>query len=276
MFTRKKFLTMLLIALALVVGVGVAWAGKGFWRRTAPESPAELTAQKLPRSVKRRTYVRRGGLWPKLRWNLRALGDRLENPGKEQMVVQGALTRAGVASAPVALNIDAPDRMTLRMQLGIQSHSVSVDDTASSRKELSESDRGLVDTLLSDSAENFFISQMNGAATRCLGVRARLSEKDDAGPFYDIYAVTPRETSTAVTGAKLFYFNSDTLMLDLVRYQVESRNGPVQVEVRLSQWQDVAGQNVPRRIDRLENGTVVMTLVINSAMFAPDTPVGKL
>ena len=276
MFARKKLLTMLFIALAL--GVGVAWTGKSYWRQPIASSSTQTATEKAKRpAVNKHKYVRRGGLWPRLRWNLRALGDRLESPGKEQMLVQGTLTRADIQpSSPVTLNIDAPNRMTLSLQSGIQKHSVAFDSTTSSRAELSETDQDLVDTVLSDSADRFFIEQVNGATTRCLGVRARLSEKDDAGPFYDIYAVTPREPSTAVTGSKLFYFNSDTLMLDLVRYQVESRNGPVQVEVRLSQWQDHAGQNVPRRIDRLENGTVVMTLVINSAMFGPDTPAGKL
>jgi hypothetical protein len=141
---------------------------------------------------------------------------------------------------------------------------IAFDGTPSSLAALAGEDRDLVETVLFDTAENFFLEQMKGAATRCLGYRFRADEQSTTGPFHDIYMVTPNERSDDLRGAKLFYFNSDTLLLDRITYQTTAR-----VEVKLSNWQDINGQKVALRIERLENGTNVMTLTIDRVVFAP-------
>jgi hypothetical protein len=110
---------------------------------------------------------------------LKALGNRLEQPGKEQMVVYAALTRAGVSSpAPVVLNVEAK-RMTLTAKTGISREMIAFDGTPSSLAALAGEDRDLVETVFFDTAENFFLEQMKGAATRCLGYRFRADEQKD-------------------------------------------------------------------------------------------------
>ncbi len=106
---------------------------------------------------------------------------------------------------------------------------------------------------------------MKGAATRCLGYRFRSDEQSTEGPFHDIYAVLPVDgVLEDRQGAKLFYFNSDTLVLDRITYQATAR-----VEVRLSNWQEINGQKIARRIERLENGVSVMTLTIHDMVVGP-------
>jgi hypothetical protein len=219
-----------------------------------------------------RRYVHRGAVAPRLRWNLRALGDRVEHPGKEQQNISGTLELAKAPHpASIVINNEFPDRMALTLQTGVDRRAITFDGTQESWTALSEDDRDLVETLLFDGPDHFFYSQTNGAATRFLGARFSETADGTTGPFYDIYAVTPSPslTQTSAQGAKLFQFNSDNHLLELVRYTTERNGSRLAVEVRLSDWREIAGQRIPHRIERLENGVKVMTLSINTVWFAP-------
>src|SRR5215212_2384494 len=262
---RKRFITILFIGLA--VAVTLAASGKRYWLHAIPKTPKEATNQRPPViPVAQRIYVRTSSLPPKLRWNLNALGDRLERRGKEQLIIHGSLTRSSVeGSAPVTLSLEPANRMTMNTKLGIQDQTIAFDGNQSLAPTLADADRSLVETLVFDTAESFFVQQMKGAATRCLGYGFRPDEQNTAGPFHDIYAVMPVDSLLGdLQGAKLFYFNSDTLLLDRITYQTTGR-----VEVRFSNWQQTNGQKVARRIERFENGVNVMTLAIRDVVIGP-------
>ena len=182
---RKKILTILLIAVA--VAAALASAKRYYPRRATSKSPPPIVTRNPQQSPSDRpTYVRSSALPPKLRWNLKALGNRLENPGKEQMILHAALRRAGVSNpAPVVLNMEAAKRMTLSTT-GIQRELIAFDGTSSSLAAIAKEHRDVVETVLFDTAENFFLEQMKGAATRCLGYRFRADEQTRTGPFHDI------------------------------------------------------------------------------------------
>jgi len=262
---RKRFITLLFIGLA--VAVTLTATAKRYWPHDVPNTRAETTNQRPPVTpAGQRLYVRTSSLPPKLRWNLKALGDRLERRGKEQLIIQGTLTRAGVAgSAPVTLNLEPANRLMMKTKSGIQEQTIAFDGTQSSAQAVADADRSLIETLVFDTAESFFVQQMKGAATRCLGYGFRPDERSTEGPFHDIYAVMPVDGLLEDRqGAKLFYFNSDTLVLDRITYQTTAR-----VEVRLSNWQETNGQKIARRIERLENGVSVMTLTIHGLAVGP-------
>jgi len=262
---RKRFITLLFIGLA--AAVTLAASGKRYWLRTVPKTPTETTNPKpAAKPAAQRIYVRPSSLPPKLRWNLNALGDRLERRGKEQLIIRGTLMRSGVpGSAPVTLNLEPANHMSMKTKSGIQEQTIDFDGTEASARAVADADRSLIETLVFDSAESFFVQQMKGAATRCLGYRFRSDEQATEGPFHDIYAVMPLDgVLEDRQGAKLFYFNSDTLVLDRITYQTTAR-----VEVRLSNWQEINGQKLARRIERLENGVSVMTLAIDDMVVGP-------
>lgn len=264
---RKRFIA--LVFIGLTVAVTLAASGKRYWLRTTPKTPTETKNQRPPAIPgAQRVYVRPSSLPPKLRWNLNALGDRLEHRGKEQLVIRGTLTRSGAAAAmPVTLNLEPANRMTVKTKSGIQEQTITFDGTQSSAPAVADADRSLIETLVFDTAESFFVQQMKGAATRCLGYRFRQNEQSTEGPFHDIYAVMPIDGLLEDRqGAKLFFFNSETLVLDRVTYQTTSR-----VEVRFSNWQETNGQKIARRIERLENGVSVMTLTIHELNVGPSS-----
>ena len=68
---------------------------------------------------------------------------------------------------------------------------------------------------------------------------------------------------------KLYYFNSETLLLERVRYEINRNGSAVKVEERLGDWVKEKGHQVARRIERLENGESVFVLTVRTAGLSP-------
>jgi hypothetical protein len=73
----------------------------------------------------------------------------------------------------------------------------------------------------------------------------------------------------AVRQTRQYLFNSDTQVLELVKYRDFRNDRESAVEVRLENWQRAEGQLFPRRIVRLENEVPVITLTISSITVSP-------
>ena len=107
-------------------------------------------------------------------------------------------------------------------------------------------------------------------ATRFLGSRFRLddgSSVDYSGPYYDVYKVADQVKTSPDEREqlKLYYFNSETLLLERVTYELTRNGSTVKVEERLGDWTREQGQQVARRIERFENGESVFVLTIGAA-----------
>lgn len=222
-----------------------------------------------------RTYVRRGQLSPRLVAHLNALGNRLEKPGNERLTITGVL-QSSASSVPrdITATLEFPNKLRLLLGNGPQSRLITSDGQQTKAPSPLVSDElELIETLAYDSADHFFAAQMEGKAMRFLGARFRTddgSASNYTGPYYDIYKVADRiESSGEERPAKLYYFNSDTLLLERVTY-VANRNGSeTNVETSLGDWQQEAGQRTPRRIERFENGNSVFVLTIRSVQPGP-------
>lgn len=223
-----------------------------------------------------RDKIHAGALWPQLRWYLKALGNRLEEPGKERLTLGGMLERAGEQPVPFAAISEFPDRLQFTTQSGLQARTITYDGKAAHvvGGVLSTTDQGLIESLVNDTAEHFFAVQLQGTPTRHLGNRFRAddgSTENYAGPFYDIFSMLESVTAESVTRSqpKFYYFNSETHLLESVKYQI-SRNGQtIDVETAFSSWQRVQDQQVAHRIVRSENGQPLLSLTITSATIGP-------
>ncbi|MGH9754035.1 MAG: hypothetical protein ACREA2_14760 [Blastocatellia bacterium] len=253
------------VAVALVSFTARAWRDK-----KGSASKQDPVAAQPPPALNTTGYVRRGRLWPQLRPMSEALGDRLEKPGKERLILIGALRRASKKNEnrPTRLVLEFPDRLRLEEQDGVTVYNDA--DFASSNGVLKKNERGEVESLLFDFVDHFLAAQMQGAATRFLGSRFRLDDGANphyAGPFYELYQVTDRISVNQEVHEqpKLYFFNSDTFLLERVRYQIERAGEPVEIEVLISGWRKVGGQQIPGAIIRTENGAPVLALSITSA-----------
>jgi len=55
------------------------------------------------------------------------------------------------------------------------------------------------------------------------------------------------------------------LLLERVRYEINRNGSAVKVEERLGDWTREQGQQVARRVERLENGESVFVLTVSTA-----------
>jgi len=264
--STKFILTFVMAVIAITAVTFTAWA----WRdKKGSASKQDAVAAQPARALNATGHVRRGLLWPQLRPMSKALGDRLETPGKERLVLIGALRRASKKNEnrPTRLILEFPDRLRLEEQDGV---TVYNNDFASSKGVLKRNERDEVESLLFDFVDHFFASQMQGAATRFLGSRFSLDDGANpnyTGPFYELYQVTDRIAveNEVREQQKFYFFNSDTLLLERVRYQIERDGEPVEVEVLIDGWRKVDGQQIPGVITRTEGGAPVLSLSITSA-----------
>jgi len=264
----KKIKVNLWWFLIIVVSLSVAgFAATRVMRRTSAGGP---TLERRQRS-KDRDYVRRSRLSPKLAMHLNALGNRLETPGKERLTITGELRSSAVSQARgITATLEFPDKLRLDIQNDHQNRLITF-DKQEIKGQPAPDELDLVESLNYDSAEHFFNTQMQGNAMRFLGSRFRTddgSNPDYSGPYFDIYKIADRiDASGEERAAKLYYFNSETLLLERVTYVINRNGSEINVETRVSDWRDEDGQKMARRIERLENGKSVFVLNVRSAQF---------
>jgi hypothetical protein len=260
-FKGSVWLPLLIAALGLGA---VGFVATGMMRR----APAASATLENAGDLTRKEYVNRRLLSSRLALHLSALGDRLEKPGKERLTITGVLHLSSDSQPRlVAATLEFPDKLRIVIQNGPQSRVITFDG----REQIDADELDLIETLAYDSAEHFFSAQMHGNATRFLGTRFRTddgSSPDYNGPYFDIYKIADQiKASGEERAAKLYYFNSDTLLLERVTYIINRNGHEVNVETKLSGWRSEDGQMIARRIERVENGKPVFVFEIRSAQF---------
>jgi hypothetical protein len=267
----------LLIALLGLTAFAFAASRKLRRPKTTTTNPTTRQNRLSPVAANRGTYVERGSLSPKLVWHLKALGDRLENPGKERLTLTGTLTRSeGSQLEDVVAVLEFPERLRLTIQRGVRTQVITFDreQAGSKGNGRDAGEQALIETLVYGTAEHFFMTQKRGEATRLLGTRFRIDDGSTAnytGPYYDVYKVADqiRSATNQREQETLYYFNSDTLLLERVFYQINREGSTVKVEEITSNWGTEQGQQLPRRIERIENGKSVFVLTVRTASLSP-------
>ena len=257
----------------LLLGTGLAWGLLG-----------------LVGEVEGQRHVRPGDVPFGAVRPLTVMGGRLQEPGKERLELLGVLTQAGRRSA-VRIVWEYPGRVRIekRVEEGERDPQKKEEDVVvydggrlrRSRGVAGMEEENLVEMLVHDSVEGFFIGQLAGFATRFLGSRyRRVDEEGNAvGPDYDLYEVIDE---VGVEGRpqrqrKLYYFNSDTALLERVRYRLgpDRGRGEVEVRVEVSGWGEVYGERIPGRMARYEDGVEVVALEVREVAVGPKAEDGS-
>lgn len=203
-----------------------------------------------------------------------ANGARLIKPGKERIIQLGTVVRGAGSPGSVQIVREFPGR--IRIVEGAAPPIIVGGVGAEPAKGgggLSDAERDLVETILADSFDEFFRILTETSAYRFLGSRFRVDDGRTlgyAGPFYDVYQILARiaERGSVRVQPKRYYINSDSLLLDKVRYFLE-RGGRTEVEVRFENYQKLDGEFIPQRVIRIENGRTVLAVAITSTAFSP-------
>lgn len=271
-----------IIMLVALLGTGLALVSLRTKAQSKVSGQSLVEAQSGRATNGDQKQFRAGMLIPEAQSAFKALGDRLAQPGKERVVLSGVLqTSEARQQVPVTLISELPRRLRLTMQEGAGQRSLVFDGQGamSTAGSLSQSDVVMLETLVYDTAESFFLGQMQDNDARFLGSNFRLhdgSAADYSGPLYAIYQVTEniKTDNSPHRQSKFYYFNSSTHLLELVRY-TEKRGGTnIEVEIQIGDWQSDQQQQVARRITRLENKAPVLRLILESAQFVPQAEDG--
>ena len=262
-----------IVALALNKFVGPADL-----KMSSASPVASSTGKKRPASG---GTVHRAQLLPNLRDALGVLGNRLTVSGKERLVLTGTLRRTDDSAArPFVAIHELPGRV--RFEEGGQSQPLMAvfdgNETWKTGGRPTRVEEDILETLAYDSAESLFIASAAGAGIRFLGSRFSLNQEvaGASQPVYDIYQLTDQiKTRNEIQSrTKSFYLNSDTLLLERVRYQLQRDGTQTDVEVRFSDWRDIQGQKVPFSITRTETGAPTITLTLNFVSVGPQVKDG--
>jgi hypothetical protein len=231
-----------------------------------PEAASSFQAGNRSRSPNRILTPR---LSPQLRVPFTALGNRLVKSGMERLTFLGTLTRGG-SSQPVVVIHEFPGLVRVTGNQGpLVSYNARV---PGNDQNVGPGVRVVVESLLYDSVEHFFIAQWRGAATRFLGARTSATESAGAaGPFYDVYEVSNENAADwpGQARVKRYFFNSDTQLLEIVRYEVERNGETISVETRFGGWHSVQGQQAPSSVARLENDHLVFSFTFTATTLTP-------
>ncbi len=269
---RKRRVWPTLLVAVLGLGCFTFASTRRSWLRPTKPKPAAAQNPQAGTNTNRGVYVRRGSLHPQLIGNLNALGGRLEKPGKERLTVTGSFQRAGDPQPSILSAVfEFPDRLRLTAQNGVQTRVLTFDgqNAGAVGDSLTAPERDLIETLVCDTAEHFFSMRMLGQPMRFLGSRFTIDNRlsaDYTGPYYDIYQIGDliKPSPDQRQQAKTYYFNSDTLLLERVRYKIKSGGSEVLVEVLISDWRKAQTDQIARRIERIENGKSVFVLTLGS------------
>jgi hypothetical protein len=276
---QKRFLwpaiLFMTVASALLVFASAQLLGRGSAARASSRS---VTVS--PQSGSGIQYIRCAHLRASICDALKVLGNRFEAPGKERLTVVGSLTRTGAAGVTDVVTIrlitEYPHLMRLEeTRLGqIRVLAFDGQQVWSNLGVVTPADMNLIQSLVFDSADNFFLGQMKGTATRLLGRGFRTDNGTNpnySGPFSDIYQVIEQTTMEGQPSVqpKLYYLNTNTLKVERVRYQIRRATLPIMVQLSTPTWHSVNGQLVPDSIERLENGASVWKLTGTSWALSP-------
>jgi hypothetical protein len=233
-----------------------------------------LTAVAFSQTVTSIPYIKLNLLPGLIQGPLLASGDRLQKAGLERIVFTGTLMRGTTAAVPVQLTVQFPEQVAFSEQRGATQRSIVFDGSkATFPTDKAPGDEELLESLLNDSTEHFLLNHIKTSSTRILGRAFRLDDgkaKNYTGPYYDIFEVQDTFAVTGTKRVKLYYFNTQTGLLERVRYTMQRGGQPVKVETKIT-WQKSAGQPVPAAISREENGQGVFSVSVPSAVLSAAT-----
>jgi hypothetical protein len=204
--------------------------------------------------------------------HLGVLGNRMQVSGKELTTYSGEFMDAAGARSPARVLYQTPG--LVRLDGFKPGQAVLSFDGDRALGVVSRDDELLLETFVMDMPEGMLASVQRSAAVRLLGLGFGPDPRKTpryTGPRFDIFEVTTRVRSRSdrLIRSKLYYFDSQTGLLQSTRYYDRSRPAPVKLETRFSDWRYIDGSAYPGRIDHFEGGRRVFSFIAAAITAAP-------
>jgi hypothetical protein len=191
------------------------------------------------------------------------LGQRFYRPGKERITAQGTLTYFdGDQEVNEPIQIIRQSHLKIRLDQGGK---VSIFDGNNTRPVLSgtEKVKDSLQVLLEDSAEGFIDLLQTTVTRRHLGTGFKLESAVESDPGMDVILMSyPDAFQNNTPIQKAYWFSSRTKLLGVVSYL--SGSGRVN-HIVIDDYRDIEGEKLPFRVERWEDGKLVMRLTLNEA-----------
>lgn len=235
------------------IGIATGAVGATGGKKTLPDLATHVSLRMLP---------------PDVQIYAAAIGSRLTSTGAEQTTMTGTYADKD-GTVPMTLVWQNPGKVQVRLQSS-KAAILTWDGSAAGIKSsagVSAVQNDLIETLTDDYPDSFFFN-LRTAAYRLLGSRARTDDGQTpgyTGPYYDICEKVGPAPSSKVMNRKLYFFDSTTGLLSLVKYQTASG---VPIEVVYSNWIVSNGQRTPGTIERRSAGTVEFTITLGPPALA--------
>jgi hypothetical protein len=284
---RTQRLRLVAVCLLTLSAITAFAAGAQTWLKRSGSAVGESGAYSVGEQVSVSTTptpfsVNRPELDPHVSRALNSLGDRFERQEKLRTILSGTLVRsrgATTETVQVTITREPQDRLRYEERSGVSVRTLGSDGKnfwSSAGATPSSEETALIEALVRDTIEHFISGQVAGDALRVLGNRYRLDDGSDpkyTGPYYDILNVadTLQIGDQKNQRSTLYYLNSETGLPERIVYEPKA---DARVEVEFSAWRILAGQQIPARIVRRENGVLTEELTVTQAMFGPALPDG--
>ncbi|MCC6364025.1 MAG: hypothetical protein IT165_10905 [Bryobacterales bacterium] len=212
---------------------------------------------------------------------MRFLGNRITKAGQDRVILTADWTRPGTESSKtqtttaVQIIYEVQGRLRFDEQSGDRRSFGYDGQTWDAKGNPDSVDQAIQESVLHDSAEQFFLGMSWGVPATFLGYHFR---DDDGktpnykGPFHDIYEFADPVRALSNPRSiriKDYYFNSETGYLDEVRYEVQTGASKMAIRTRFDQWTRFGEQTLPGVISRLEDGKEAFRLTVRQAAFQP-------
>jgi len=200
-----------------------------------------------------------------------ALGNRLEKPGKERLTWTGRAVWEQAGSRREALVTVAwqyPGLLRVEQQEGAVTEIIGFDGTAAWRASgpLRPADIALIEMLLYDTPEHFFISQDTSTALFLSSSYTNI-KKDKQGKLEKSNSLV--FGLRGATGSPRYYYFGDTsLLLDTIRYSPPGAGRTEMVEVQIQNWVKIQGETLVSRMSKTFDDET-LSLVLEQATVGP-------
>lgn len=232
-------------------------------------APPCLPGQSIQANQKPRYYPVHSVISP-VRQIVNALGDRVQKPGNERVILTGSLNRPGVVST-LQIIVESPGLLRIDEQGG-KSRSLVYDLSGlKGAAAIDDDDEGLAESIQNDTAEGFLAGFGRGASIRRLGDRFKVKGETGFGSEVDIYEVVSpvgiKRDKQTIT--KRYMFESSSGLLRRVAYLAQQSGKSVTVQTVLSGYSAAGGYMLPGRIARVVNGVEVFAFSRTGAVVQP-------
>jgi hypothetical protein len=193
-----------------------------------------------------------------------AMGDRLQKPGKERVIMDGVLTDSSGSNVAQVI-MEKGGKLRLDISTPNRSKSLRFDGKNAYNK-TSEDDDHLLEAMVDDSPEMFFEATAEGSFSL---VGLRFADKNDN--LYDVYdaPIPAKGNPTHPRPPKRYFFDSKTKLLCFIQYRENKERNALVIETQFSDWVVVDGQKFPSKITRKKQGNIILILQGNTFGMAP-------